>query len=208
MFDRSKTAVIDQVGTNVIFRGNVPLVQNADNSYTFVYDELNASLAGYDLRDYDLVVVSTLPATSEWLAGEMAAFGLSSSDVTGNTNLDQQLGTRVDDHPARLVWWPVTGLPFGIDPATRWSSTTGFDGLISWIVKVSGAQGARPLAIYLHDLDGLQVAGAMHLGWLMLATGISWTRAQVAALERINPLPTLDHLRLIQAYARFLSLYP
>lgn len=206
---------IDQVGSNVLIRGNIPLL---GSDLHYAYDEIEAA-SKVDLTSRKLVEVPIIDNVGERAQFEplLRAFGVDpgiypssywppwlQAGYEPNKMLGTEVTTEGHTHSGTLVWRPFEGLPAGADPKEfLFSPGWDFSGFIDHIIGLLHTM--VDSAIYVHCQLGADRTGAFHIGYLMKAkkmdlegailTGVSATPA--------GP-PNADYMRLVTAYAETL----
>ena len=211
-FIPSRCAHIDTVGSNVLIRGNMPLI---DVDLHYAYDEI-ASASGVDLSTRKLIEVPIIDNVGErqQFAQIMKAFGVD-PDIFPSSywppwmqpsyEPNALLGTSVmtEGHylPGSVVWRPFEGLPADTDPKTfLYSPGWDFSGFIDNVVAMLHQM--ENVAVYVHCQLGADRTGAFHIGYLMKTQGLCLKAASAKANGSTSAgPPNADYQRLVAAYA-------
>lgn len=207
-----RCAHIDTVGSNILIRGNMPLL---GDDLHYAYNEI-AAAAKVDIASRKLIEVPIIDNVGERAQFEplMRAFGLDPNIYPSsywppwlqpgyepNKLLGEAVTTEGGVHPGSLLWRPFEGLPAGADPK-EYLRTPIWDyaGFVEHIVELLHKE--VNLAIYVHCQLGADRTGAFHIGYLMKAYGLSLHDASVEAdaATSAGP-PNADYQRLVAAYA-------
>lgn len=215
-FIPSRCAHIDTVGSNVLIRGNMPLL---GDDLHYAYDEIEAA-SKVDLTSRKLVEIPIIDNVGERAEFEplLRAFGVD-PDIYPSSywppwmqagyDPNKMLGTEVTTeghmHSGTLIWRPFEGLPAGADPKEYlFSPGWDFSGFIDHVVLLLHSM--VDSAIYVHCQLGADRTGAFHIGYLMKSQGLSMGAAMAKAdgSTSAGP-PNADYQRLVAAYASTLS---
>jgi hypothetical protein len=211
-----RCAHIDSYGSNILIRGNMPLL-GPDLHYA--YDEI-AVAAKVDVASRTLIEIPIIDNVGERaeFSPLMRAFGLDPNiypitywppwmqeGFEPNKRLGTEVSTEGKTHPGNLVWRPFEGLPVGVDPKDYlYSPGWDFSGFINNVIDL--LKTGTDLAIYVHCQLGADRTGAFHIGYLMKMHGISLHDAmqEADAATSAGP-PNADYQRLVAAYAATLT---
>lgn len=214
-FIPSRCAKIDEVGPNVLIRGNMPLTESGSYALREVRDASGVA----DLAERMLVEVPIIDNVGERAQFEaiLRAFGASPGalpascwpwwvhGVDGNARRGGPLRTEGLEVDGFVLWRPFEGLPEGEDPAPflgrpGWDFSGFLDTVASLMTTLDGA------AIYVHCQLGADRTGAFHTGYLMRTRGIGLAEAaeRADAATSAGP-PNADYRRLLEAYAASLT---
>lgn len=213
-FIPSRCALIDSVGSNLLVRGNMPLVREG-RGLRYAYKEIELAL-GKDLSIYTFVDIPIIDNVGERAEFEvlMRAFGVDpylypstfwpwwqQSAYDPNTLQGSLLTAGSLRKPGSILWRPFEGLPFEGDVqeflyAPKWD----FCGFIDNLVKM--LETATNTVFYVHCQLGADRTGAAHTGYLMRAKGLTLTEAaSLANATTTAGGPNEDYRRLLEAYA-------
>ncbi len=214
-FIPARCAVIDTVGSNVLIRGNMPLVA-PDMHYA--YNEIG-SASKVDLTARKLVEVPIIDNVGEREQWEtiMQSFGVDPNRFPAsfwppylqpgwepNAMLGTTLTTEGHSLPGSIVWRPFEGLPANTDPTVflGWPGWD-FSGFVDHIILLMHTM--VDSAIYVHCQLGADRTGAFHIAYLMQAKGQNYEEALLTAVSSTpaGP-PNADYMRLVAAYAKTL----
>lgn len=210
----NRCAVIDRVGSNVLLRGNMPLL-GEDNHYAL--REMQAASGQADLLSRTIVDVPIIDNAGERVQFEALceAFGVPADRFTAwppygtpdydpNEYLGVTLRTEGVEVLGAMVWRPFEGLPAGEDPTTYLGAPLwDFGGFIDNVIHMLSQ--LEQAAVYVHCQLGADRTGAFHIGYLMKAHGLSFRAAWATAnaATQAGP-PNADYQRLVTAYGRTL----
>lgn len=202
---------VDEVAGNVLIRGPMPL---AGESWHYAYEEI-AEAAGISLQGYDYASVSLIDCVGErdMLEAEFQAFGLEAppssywppylrTDYAPSKPMPGIIETDESMVPASLYWWPIEGLPEGVNPAECLSYPGwDFSGISDLVHGLMSERRPRPLALYVHCTLGADRTGALHTGYLV-KKGVPLDEA-IRQADSSTPAgaPNEDYRRLRAAYA-------
>ncbi len=216
-FIPSRCAHIDTVGSNVLIRGNMPLV---GDDLRYAYDEIQIATE-LDLDSMSFVEVPIIDCVGErqQFSAIMKAFGVDAGrsfptsfwpwwNQTGydpNGFLGGQLITDVVEREGTVVWRPFEGLPSDTDPdvflgAPGWDYNGFIDHLIDMMAVLENT------AVYMHCQLGADRTGAAHIGYLMRGKGLNLADASAVANSSTSAgAPNADYQRLVEAYSTFIQ---
>ncbi len=212
-FIPARCALIDTVGTNVLIRGNMPLIEP---DMHFALDEIAAASKVPDLLSrwfVDVPIIDNVGERAEWTP-IMNSFGVDPNRFPSsfwppylqpgwdpNVLLGTTLKTEGHSIHGSVLWRPFEGLPPGEDPKLflgwpGWDYSGFVDQVSSLLKTLSGA------AVYVHCQLGADRTGAFHIGYLMKAKGLSLDDAILTAVASTSAgPPNADYMRLVTAYA-------
>jgi hypothetical protein len=215
-FIPSRCAHIDTVGSNVLIRGNMPLIA-PDMHYAF--DEIEAASKVLDLFTRKLVevpIIDNVGERAQW-APIMEAFAVDPNRFPASywppylqpgwepdALLGATLTTEGRTIPGSVLWRPFEGLPAGQDPklylfAPGWD----FSGFVDHVTELMFTR--TNSALYVHCQLGADRTGAFHIGYLMKSQGMNLHDAMATAVASTSAgPPNADYLRLVTAYAEYL----
>lgn len=215
-FIPSRCAHIDTVGTNVLIRGNMPLL---GDDLHYAYKEIREA-SGVDLDSMQLVEVPIIDNVGERdeFAAIMKSFGIDPNDFPTsfwpwwnqsgydpNGFLGGKLSTENITREGSVVWRPFEGLPADTDPevflgAPGWDYAGFIDNLIDMMALLDNS------AIYIHCQLGADRTGAGHIGYLMKGKGLNLADASAVANASTSAgPPNADYQRLVEAFAATLK---
>ena len=214
-FIQSRCRHIDTIGSNVLIRGNMPLV---GDDLHYAYDEI-AAASGVVLSSRKLIEVPIIDNVGERAQFEplLRAFGVDPAIypssywppwMQAGYEPNKMLGTEVttEGHalPGSVVWRPFEGLPAVADPKEYlYSPGWDFSGFVDHIVELLHT--LVDSAIYVHCQLGADRTGAFHIGYLMHTQGLSLEEASAKANSSTSAgPPNADYQRLVAAYAKTL----
>lgn len=211
-FIPSRCAHIDTVGSNVLIRGNMPLLGD-DLHYAF--NEIQEA-SKLDLTGMSFIEVPIIDNVGERAQFEplLRAFGVdpnqyptgfwpwwNQKDYDPNSFHGEKLVTEGLQQPGSLVWRPFEGLPADTDPdiflgTPGWDYGGFIDNLVDMMALLSDT------AVYIHCQLGADRTGAAHIGYLMRGKGLNLADASAVANSSTSAgAPNADYQRLIEAYA-------
>jgi hypothetical protein len=214
-FIPGRCAHIDTVESNILIRGNMPLV---DPDLHYAFDEI-AAASKTDLFSRKLVevpIIDNVGERAQW-AAIMTSFGVDPDLFPAsywptylqpgwapNAMLGTHLVTGGHTHPASVLWRPFEGLPVGEDPKLFLGSPGwDFAGFVDHIIELLNTM--VDSAIYVHCQLGADRTGAFHIGYLMKSRGMDLKDAMSIAIASTSAgAPNADYLRLVTAYAETL----
>lgn len=212
-FIPSRCALIDTVGSNVLIRGNMPLVA-PDLHYAL--EEIRDASGVNDLFHRRLIEVPIIDNVGErqQFSPILEAFNLDPDayptsfwpwwqqpGYKPNAFHGSNLTTEGHTIAGAVVWRPFEGLPPNTDPQgflgpSEWDFSGFIDNLISVLKTETNA------AVYIHCQLGADRTGAAHIGYLMRAKGVSLEAASAMANSSTSAgAPNADYQRLVEAYA-------
>ncbi len=216
MFIPSRCRAIDHVGSNVLIRGNMPLL---GGDLHYAYNEI-AEASGVDLASKNLVEIPIIDNVGErtQFAAIFRAFGVDPNIYPSDFwppwmqhgyDPNEMLGTEVRTegatHPGCVVWRPFEGLPANTDPAVfLYSPGWDYAGFVEHVISLMHT--LENSAIYVHCQLGADRTGAFHIGYLMKTMGLSLVEASSIANGSTSAgAPNADYQRLAAAYAATLK---
>lgn len=216
-FIPSRCAQIDTVGSNILIRGNMPLV---GDDFHYAYEEIRKA-SGVDLDNMQLVEVPVIDCVAErdQFSAILNAFGINAatdfptsfwpwwnqSGYDPNGFLGGKLTTEGVSREGTVVWRPFEGLPADTDPevflgAPGWDYAGFIDNLIDMMALLNNT------AIYVHCQLGADRTGAAHIGYLMKGKGLNLADASAVANSSTSAgPPNADYQRLVEAYSTSLQ---
>jgi hypothetical protein len=216
-FIPSRCAHIDTVGTNILIRGNMPLV-GVDLHYA--YEEIRAASGVADLDRMSFVEVPIIDNVGEreQFSPILRAFGVNpdtdfptsfwpwwnQSGYDPNGFLGGTLTTEGVTREGTVVWRPFEGLPADTDPevfltSPGWDYAGFIDNLIDMMALLDNT------AVYMHCQLGADRTGAAHIGYLMRGKGLNLADASAVANASTSAgPPNADYQRLVEAYSTFI----
>jgi hypothetical protein len=212
-FIPSRCAHIDTVGTNVLIRGNMPLIA-PDQHYAL--KEIAEASKVTDLLSRFFIetpIIDNQGEREQWtsllraFAVDPERFPLSfwppysQPGWEPNALLGMTLTTENLSSPGSVLWRPFEGLPANTDPKV-YLNTPGWDfsGFIDHIISLMLSR--TNTAVYVHCQLGADRTGAFHIGYLMKTKGLSLQDATNEASKTTSAgPPNADYLRLVTAYA-------
>lgn len=214
-FIPSRCAHIDTVGSNVLIRGNMPLL-GADLHYA-LNEIQEASKVNFDgLTIVDIPIIDNVGERIEFSA-LMRAFGADPDQypssfwpwwVQKGYNPNQFHGsgltTEGELRAGSLVWRPFEGLPEGESPKIYLTSPGwDFGGFITNVMHMLKTM--KNTAFYVHCQLGADRTGAFHIGYLLRTQGCTLDDAmKIANGSTSAGPPNADYRRLVTAYANSL----
>jgi len=214
-FIPSRCAKIDEVGPNVLIRGNMPLTKSG----SYALREVREASGVADLEDRMVVEVPIVDNVGERAQFEtiLRAFGANpgalpascwpwwAHGVDGNARRGGPLRTEGLEVDGFVLWRPFEGLPEGEDlepflGSPGWDFSGFLDVIASLMTTLDGA------AVYVHCQLGADRTGAFHTGYLMRTRGLGLEEAakEADAATSAGP-PNADYRRLLEAYAASLT---
>lgn len=214
-FIPSRCAKIDEVGSNTLIRGNMPLMlPDLHYAYKEIEEASEVSLTGKVF--IEIPIIDNVGERQQFVA-IMKAFGIDPDKFptsfwpwwlkpgyNPNALLGSTLTTEGLQVPACVLWRPFEGLPEGEDP-TMYLGPAGWDygGFIDNLIRM--LHSARNTVFYVHCQLGADRTGAAHIGYLMKAKGLNLDEASVIANSSTSAgSPNNDYQRLAEAYAKTL----
>jgi hypothetical protein len=215
-FLASRCAHIDTVGSNVLIRGNMPLL---GGDLHYAYNEIEEA-SGVDISAMKLVEMPIIDNVGERKQFE-AIFKAFKVDpniypqtywppwMQAGYEPNKMLGTEVyaegSMHTGSIVWRPFEGLPANTEPKTfLFSPGWDYSGFINHVVDLLHTM--VDSAIYVHCQLGADRTGAFHIGYLMKTMGLSLVEASTMANGSTSAgAPNADYQRLVAAYASTLG---
>jgi hypothetical protein len=212
-FIPGRCAHIDTVGSNVLIRGNMPLIA-PDMHYAL--EEIEAA-SKVSLRNRDVIdvpIIDNVGERAQWTA-ILDAFGVDPNlfptsfwplylqpGWQPNALLGSFLMTEGQTISGSILWRPFEGLPAGEDPKVYlgWPGWD-FSGFIDHVVDLLHT--LQNTAIYVHCQLGADRTGAFHIGYLMKTQNLNLKDAtNLAVVSTSAGLPNADYMRLVAAYAK------
>lgn len=181
VYNPERTFLVDRIGPNCLFRGNIPL--NADGS--FAYDAMAARFAelvpGLDLTRYTFFDFSLIDNQGELpeLADEFEAFGAGAPPsvwppFAKGVDIFARRGSSVCGHPGSLFWTPVQGCTDAANCQLVENPLYAFARIVDAIAYFGRAP--SPTVTYWQCMNGHDRAGALTACYQMKYMGR--TRAQ------------------------------
>lgn len=215
-FIPSRCAHIATVGSNVLIRGNMPLLGGDKH---FAYDEIEAA-SGVALSAMRLIEMPIIDNVGERVQFEplFRAFGVDPSIYPSsywppylqkgyepNKFLGTEVTTEGRMHPGSIVWRPFEGLPENTDPKTFLGSPIwDYSGFVDTVIHFLDVM--VDTAVYVHCQLGADRTGAFHIGYLMKTMGLTLVEASSIANGSTSAgPPNADYQRLVAAYASTLG---
>lgn len=213
VFDATRVAIVDKVGTNYLVRGNMPLIGSDSH---FAYDEIFAASKIPEAPIKKFISISTIDNVSErssW-AAELKAFGVNENrypkgywppylqrSYNPKALLGSILSTEGKKKQGSVVWWPFEGLPAGEDPKVYLGSPGwNFSGLVDYTIRLLNT--SNNLLLYFHCMLGADRTGAAMIGYLMKAKKMSFEAAFTQTSKMTSAgAPAPRYQSLIIAYA-------
>jgi len=216
-FIPSRCAHIDTVGSNVLIRGNMPLL--GDDLHYAYYEIAQASKV--NLASKKLVEMPIIDNVGErtQFSALFRAFQVDPNiyppaywppwlqdGYEPNKFLGTEVTTEGRSFPGSIVWRPFEGLPAGGDPKEFlskpiWDYAGFVDHVISLLTTLENS------AVYVHCQLGADRTGAFHIGYLMRSKGLSLADASAKANASTSAgAPNADYQRLVAAYASSLGM--
>lgn len=215
-FIPSRCAHIDTVGSNILIRGNMPLL---GDDLHYAYDEIEAA-AKVDLTSKKLVEMPIIDNVGErqQFAAIFRAFGVDpgiypssywppwmQQGYDPNKMLGTEVTTEGHQHSASIIWRPFEGLPANTDPKEflGWPGWD-FSGFVDHVILLLHTM--VDSAIYVHCQLGADRTGAFHIGYLMKSKDMKQDEAEaIANWSTSAGPPNADYQRLVAAYASTLG---
>jgi hypothetical protein len=215
-FIADRCAHIDTVGSNVLIRGNMPLIEPNDH---YALDEISEA-SGVDLLSRRLVEIPIIDNVGEREQFEplLRAFGVDPDayptsfwpwwqqpGYEPNAQHGTLLTTEGHELPGALVWRPFEGLPADAAPgpflgAPGWD----FGGFVDKVIELLAT--CVDTAVYVHCQLGADRTGAFHIGYLMRQYKLDLAAASNLANAATDAgAPNEDYQRLVAAYAAQLA---
>lgn len=210
-----RCAHIDTVNSNVLIRGNMPLIAPDDH---YALEEISEA-SGVDLSSRRLVEIPIIDNVGEreQFVALVRAFGLDPDAYPTSFwpwwqqpgyDPDAQRGTELTTEgrvrPGAVVWRPFEGLPADTDPepflgAPGWD----YGGFVDMVIEL--LESCVDTAVYVHCQLGADRTGAFHIGYLMRAYKLGLKEASTLADASTDAgAPNADYQRLVAAYAKTL----
>ncbi len=142
-FDPGRLAIVDEIGGNLLVRGNFPMVPNdgaipcyTGQEHCFAYNEFDTRMKelvpGFDLDEYEIIDVSLIDnrGTRDELIAEMNSLNRGLADIPygdswlpfdDNGSWDPKtvyISTNAEKKPWGVVWWPIWACPKDHRPCT------------------------------------------------------------------------------------------
>jgi hypothetical protein len=215
-FIPSRCAHIDTVGSNVLIRGNMPLL-GPDLHYALKEIQEASKIKDlHERRIIDIPIIDNVGERKEFVA-IMKAFGVdpdkfpesfwpwwTQKGYDQNAIHGKTLTTEGLSQPGGVVWRPFEGLPKDENPK-QFLGAPGWDyvGFLGMVIKL--LKTVKNAAVYVHCQLGADRTGAFHIGYLMKTNGIGLAEASSAANGSTSAgAPNADYKRLVAAYAETL----
>ncbi len=211
-----RCAHIDTLGSNLLIRGNMPLV-GSDLHYAFKQIEEASCLTLSGKTFIEIPIIDNVGERPQFVQ-IMRAFSVDPDRFPTNfwpwwtqegynPNALHGNALRTEDTmvSGSVLWRPFEGLPSGADPKT-FLFTPGWDysGFIDQLISMMKTM--KNTAFYVHCQLGADRTGAAHIGYLMKAKGLSFDEAlKVSNRSTTAGPPNDDYLRLVRAYAKTLG---
>lgn len=214
-FIPSRCAHIDTVESNVLIRGNMPLL-GSKGSYHYAYNEIQEA-CGLDLSAKRLIEIPIIDNVGEreQFSAIFKAFGVDpikypssfwpwwmQQGYDPNKQHGTELSTEGIQRPGGVLWRPFEGLPPEEKPE-EFLSSPGWDysGFIDTVIGLLHT--CVDTAIYVHCQLGADRTGAFHIGYLIKSQGLSLKQASNKANSSTSAgPPNADYKRLVEAYAK------
>jgi hypothetical protein len=215
-FIPSRCGMMDVVGSNVLIRGNMPLIEP---DFHFAYEEIQIAI-GLNLSSMSkFIEVPIIDNNGEREQFEQifSAFGVSSEkypesfwpwweylDYNPNELQGSTLKTEGTEKKGSLIWRPFEGLPENTDPKIFLKSPGwDFDGFICNLINLM--KNLKNTAIYVHCQLGADRTGAAHIGYLMKSKRLNLELAsKIANSSTSAGAPNADYQRLVEAYSKII----
>jgi hypothetical protein len=211
-----RCAHIDTVGSNLLIRGNLPLI-GKDLHYAFKEIEEASCLTLTNKTLVEIPIIDNVGERSEFVP-IMRAFGVdpdrfpasswpwwTQESYNPNELHGKNLRTEGMTLLGSVLWRPFEGLPSGSDPKT-FLAAPGWDygGFIDQLVHMMKAM--RNTVFYVHCQLGADRTGAAHIGYLMRSKNMSLDEAlKVSNSSTTAGPPNEDYMRLVKAYAKVIG---
>lgn len=216
LFIPSRCAHIDTAGSNVLIRGNMPLL-GSDLHYA-LNEIQEASRVDLEYKTIvDVPIIDNVGERTQW-AAIMKAFGADPNQYSTdfwpwwtqpgyaeNALHGTTLSTEGHLRPGSVLWRPFEGLPPNTDPK-EFLGAPGWDysGFIDQVIYLMKQR--VNTAIYVHCQLGADRTGAFHIGYLMKTMDLSLAEASSMANGSTSAgPPNADYQRLVAAFAESLK---
>lgn len=217
-FIASRCAKIDTVGTNVLIRGNMPLLGTDLHYAAREIQEASGVTDFLQRRIIDVPIIDNV-GEREQFSAIMKAFGVNPSKFPMNfwpwwgekaydPNSFHGTTLSCEGHfgPGAVVWRPFEGLPAG-GPVHEFLDKPywDFSGFIDNIIHMLGM--VKNAAVYVHCQLGADRTGAFDIGYRMKTRNLKFSEALAQASAATSAgKPNADYIRLSEAYAQALGL--
>lgn len=219
LFLPDRCAHIDTVGSNVLIRGNMPLLVSWRGGLQerphYALEEIRDASGVSDLLSRRFIEIPIIDNLGEWQQLEplLLSFGLDPNDYPdtlwpwwqhadydANALRGTTLTTEGHSIPGALCWRPFEGLPAQTDPTSFLTKDWDFSGFIDNVIHLTRT--LENSAIYVHCQLGADRTGAFHTGYLMRSRGLSLADAgKISNSATSAGEPNADYRRLLEAYS-------
>ena len=213
-----RCALIDTTESNLLVRGNMPLL-GSPGDYHYAYEEIQAAAkVPFDGRRIIEVPIIDNVGEREQFGAIMQSFGVDpakypetfwpwwmQSGYDPNQQHGSILTTEGTQRPGGVLWRPFEGLPANGNPQVFLKSP-GWDysGFVETIAGLLNS--CVDTVIYVHCQLGADRTGAFHIGYLMRTRGLTLEEASKIANNSTSAgPPNEDYQRLVEAYSWILG---
>lgn len=164
VYNPKRTFIVNQVGSNYLVRGNLPL----DDDGNFTYDALAKALKAQGkitLSKMTLIDVSLIDNQGEApeLSAEFKAFDENMPTewppVYHGFDIFQQFGSLIQGHPGKLMWMPIQGCADNANCQLVEPAQYNFAGIVDELQKLVTT--GTNTVIYYHCMNGHDRAGSL-----------------------------------------------